>query len=116
MIRLAAALCMCATPISAADTKTWSSLMGTSYVELGPPLVSGAVASVTFHDEPLHSHDEDFTLSDRGIDVDVRFNWNAGAADTITVFPPDGYIAVPDTLTPGESAKGVSHIYKYLGG
>lgn len=101
---------------NAADTRTWSSLIGTSYIELGPPLVSGAVASITFYDEPLHSADELFTLTDRGLDVEIDFDRQAGAGDIITIYPPEGYIAVPQTLAPGEGTKGVSHIYKYLGG
>ncbi len=109
-------IAMIAVPAQADDTRTWTNLIGTAYVNLGPPLAPGAVASVTFHDEPLHYDDERFELTDLGLNVVIEFTWNAGAGDAITILPPDGYIAVPPTLSPGESAKGLSHIYEYLGG
>lgn len=86
-----------------------------SSVEIGPTTRQGAVAEVIFHNTNTNGHDDErrktVTLNGMSVDVVFGFNVNAETHDRITIYPPDGFIAIPDTLTLPEESEGVSYIY-----
>lgn len=112
-------LCLLASPVAAQDTRTWPGYSGIpdSTARLHAPTVAHAEATLTFHNTTVHSFDETFVLTWGGITVDVDFRWQVdGSAESLTITPPPGYIAMPDVLTVDEDSTGVSHIVKYRGG
>ena len=88
-----------------------------SILDLGPPTVEGAVATITFENTMVHSEDEEVTLVWNDIVVNFAFGFNVDAlgAERVTAFPPDGYIARPPEVTVQEDTTGTIHIYEYLG-
>ena len=99
------------TPVIAADTVTWRDK---TFAQIRPTDAKGAVAEIFYHNENVNdaTHNGDYTIDLDGLEVGIRFHWDArGAEDRITVTPPDGYIAVPDTLTLPEGEDGIILIY-----
>lgn len=74
-----------------------------------------AVAEIEFYNRESNGpHDTGpFTLMLDGAQIDGFFTWNADGSrhDRITVTPPQGYIAVPDTLDLDEETTGLILIY-----
>lgn len=99
------------TPVIAADTVTWN---GNTFAQIRPTDAKGAVAEIFYHNEDVNNsaHDGDYSVDLGGFEVGIRFKWDArGGDDRITITPPDGYIAVPDTLTLPEGAEGLILIF-----
>lgn len=86
-----------------------------AWVELGPPEVSGAVATVTFHNERVHSslHERMVPLTWENVKVHFRIDYNAFGeqAEMIEVYPMDGLVAVPPSVVVGEYETGKIHLY-----
>lgn len=121
MTRVAALLCAVATPAVADSSRVWENLYAAdadSSVTIHEPTEPGAVATVTFVNTPVHGMDEQFSIAHDGIKVSVHFEWNADGTDSerMTVYPPDGYIAIPETITVPEDQTMALHIYQWLGG
>lgn len=106
---------------SADETYTWPGHIGSdwekSYVRLGPPEVEGAVATLTFHNQPVHSKDEAIRLEHAEIVAGVHVIWNyeGGPHERITLTLPPGYIAVPWELRTREHQTEKMHIYEWEG-
>lgn len=100
-----------------ADVYTWpQSLKGDqAYVKIGTPEHPAAIATVTFHDVSIHGRNKSFTLHG-AVPVQIEFIWRGGAADTVRITPPAGYVSIPAEITPGEGETGKAHIFIYLGG
>ncbi|BBU58533.1 hypothetical protein KU6B_47980 [Mameliella alba] len=100
-----------------ADVYTWpQSLKGDqAYVKIDNPEHPAAIATVTFHDVSIHGRNAAFTLHG-AVPVQIEFIWRGGAADTVRITPPAGYVAIPAEITPGEGETGKAHIFIYLGG
>ncbi|MEM1129295.1 MAG: hypothetical protein AAGH83_02120 [Pseudomonadota bacterium] len=85
-----------------------------STVEITPTDEPGAVAEIHFHNTGTHMRGDNgrYTVERDGLSVDIEFTWNAvGQSDRIRIFPPDGYVALPPQLIPGEYESGVSLLY-----
>ena len=116
MIRLA--LCLLASPVAAQDARIWRDYAGvTSQVHIHEPAHPDAVASVTFQNDTVHQGNEAFPLEWGGIRVIVELEWQVddSAAERITVYPPDGYIAIPPQLTVDEGHTMTLHIFPWRG-
>jgi hypothetical protein len=115
MIR-AAILCLMASPVVAEQTAIIGDYRGQSTtVTLQPSDAPGAVAEVVMHNQAVNGLEDDGTYTLTGaITVDVQFTWGS-AGDTITVTPPLGFIAFPETITVQEGATGVVVIYSAEG-
>jgi len=107
---------MTAMPADAADRRVWHGAAPSSIV-IGPPTVEGVTATVTFKNTTVHNGDEAFALDWQGIEIDVIFDWQADGtnAERIVVTPPDGYIALPDSITVPEGATDEIQIVKFEG-
>jgi len=117
-VAVIALLWLLSSPADAAEaSRSWPGAGQESHVTLHAPTAPDAVASVTFHNEEVHSADETFALTWQGIAVTVEFDWNHNdiAAERITVYPPQGYIAVPPRLTVDEGEAQTLHIMKWEG-
>lgn len=117
MIRLAILVAsILSSPALAEDTRTWRAGSMVSQMYLAPE-TGGPVASVTFHNEELHTKDEAFDLSIPGLTVTVRTEINhAGLApDRFIVTVPEGFVAAPPDLMVEEGATGVILIYSVEG-
>jgi hypothetical protein len=119
LIRVAI-LCLLACPASAGERRTWPSgsfLIPDSHVTLHAPTAPHAEASVTFFNSTVHSEDETFSLTWGEIEIGVQFDWQAvGHAEAITITPPPGFVAIPETLIVDEDSEQTAHIYRYIGG
>lgn len=107
-----------ALPASAESIKEWVGIGETSYVELHEPTDPNAVATVTFSNRPVHSYDDEFTLVFEGLEVGFTMVWGftkGRREETLTIYPPDGYIAVPSELDLDEWVTDEAHIYKWQG-
>lgn len=122
MTRLAIALATLATSASADAQKLWPGNFASNHlpstVTIHEPTAEGATATVTFKNTEVHHMDEIFPLEWEGIAITVHFDWQADdtAAERIEVDAPDGYVAVPRSITVDEQQTGVIHLFKYLGG
>ena len=105
-----------ATPVLAQDTRTWSSGATVSQMHLAPE-TGGPVASVTFHNEDIHTKSEVFDLAIPGLTVTVqtRINHAGLAPDTIAVTVREGFVAAPPELMVGEGDTAVILIYSVEG-
>jgi hypothetical protein len=119
---IALALVLCAATAAAQEARhEWPGNHASGYkpawVELHAPAVAGAVASVTFHNEPVHSADEVFPLALDGLVIDVEATWNVdhGPQERIAVTPPPGYAAVPPFVDVSEGRRETLHIYRWEG-
>jgi hypothetical protein len=104
-----------ATAAHAEPAQCWGH--GKSCVTLRPSEAPGAVAEVTFANaEVFIANTERFDLSLGGFAVGVVINNLAGKQpDTMTVTPPEGYIAVPPSVTVAEGETRVITIYSSEG-
>jgi hypothetical protein len=112
MIR-AAALCLFAAPAIAGET----ALCGASIATLRPG-DGEAVAEVAFVNRyapsPVQCQDD---MRLHGLTVTVQVANEPGRVpDTIRVFVPEGYVAVPQELTLGEDETGTIRIFQIVGG
>lgn len=74
----------------------------------------GAVAEILYINDDVNSAADNGVkmLTLGSLTVEVTFAWDAeGGSDRIVVTPPDGYMAVPDTLTLPEDGRGTLLIY-----
>lgn len=117
MIRLAvmcSAIALLPAIASAQPCKCVANISG-SIVTLRHSDEPNAAAEVEFYNRESNStHDTGpFTLSLGGMQVDGVFTWNAegSRSDRITVTPPAGFIAIPDTLDLAEESTGTILIY-----
>ena len=104
-------------PASAQDTHTWGSSFYPSTIQLQPTTAPGAVAQVTFDNKTVH-RDEDvsFVLDLGGLAVTVDASVGRGLTpDRMTVTPPDGFYAVPESLDVAEDQVGVILVLPFLG-
>jgi hypothetical protein len=95
----------------ASDVHRWNA---ETYVQITASNAPGAVAEVTFHNEIAQTMMlEFFDLTHDGITVAIRIDARQGdVPDTMTVTPPLGFIAVPESITVDEGGAGVIHIYE----
>jgi hypothetical protein len=117
-MRLALALSLCAWPALAQEAAVIGEpqlYLGATVVRLDATEAPGAVAEVLFHNAEVNQpHDAGgYAVTREGLTVDLRFEFNVdgGGADRIVILPPDGYIAIPDTLTLPEGQRGRALIY-----
>ena len=95
-----------------AETYAWNH---ETHVTIQPTAQPGAVAEVVFLNPEVHGQFAyAFPLTLDGITVSVAMEINAqgGAADRMTVTPPEGYIAVPDSVLVPENGAGVIYVYE----
>jgi hypothetical protein len=104
------------TPVLAEDTRSWISGATVSQMHLAPE-TGGPVASVTFHNEDIHTQNEVFDLSMPGLTVSVitEINRFGGAPDRVVVTVPEGFVAAPPDLMVEEGATAVILIYSVEG-
>jgi len=97
----------------AGDVHMWGP---TAFVQIEPTALPGAVAVVTFRNDTLHTQFvEVFELALDGLTVTVRIDAQLSLdPETMTVTPPDGYVAVPESVVVPED--GAGQIVIYLGG
>lgn len=118
MTRAALALALIAAPASAQSVKEWCGVGSCSTVEIHAPTAPNAVASVTFANRPVHNQDDQFVLTFDGIEVIFGMAWGFHSGrreETLTIYPPDGYIAVPPELDLDEWVTETAHIYLWEG-
>lgn len=100
------------TPVHGAETVDWNIKTFATIKATNEP---GAVAEIIFNNVDVNGAADNGTkeLSLGTLTVEVTFTWDAaaGGADRITVAPPDGYMAIPDTLTLQEGTEGRLLIY-----
>lgn len=81
---------------------------------LQPTQAPGAAAEVQFKNTGNDASNEDLfcELALNGLTLGVQLTLGRGGApDTLTVTPPDGYVAVPWELTIGDGTDGVVLVY-----
>ena len=72
----------------------------------------GAIAEVFFDNSTADGVEvASFALTFDGLSVSVRVAVGLSDPDTIVVTPPEGVIAVPDTLTIADGTQGTAHLY-----
>jgi len=112
MMRIALAVAILALPAAAQERHEWVGGRGTSWVEIGPPEAPGAVASITFYDDYVHTGTETFALVQDGLTVTMEVKFFPGdPGEELHLNPSEGYFAWPEVLSPGEKQTGVAHIY-----
>lgn len=101
-----------ATPAAAQERHVWVSPPWESYVEIRPTAQPGAVAEVFFDNNITHEGDETFSIEWNGIRVTGRIDWNVGgAAERLTITPPEGYYVHPESITVDEYWTDTIYIY-----
>ena len=125
MTRPALIAALLASPAAAESMYVWKDqttlgIYGDSVISIHAPTHPNAVATVTFENSETHMGRDNFPLvydsPDGPIEVIVFFEMNAqGADDKIEVLPPDGFLAIPQTLLVPERTTGVVHIVEWLG-
>ena len=125
MTRLSAILALLAVPVSAESLYVWKDLTALQHysdstLEIHAPTHPNAVATVSFFNTEAHMGQDSATLTydspDGPIEVTVFFEMNAqGADDKIEVLPPDGFLAIPQTLLVPERTTGTVHIVPWKG-
>ena len=108
-VTLLAALAL---PAVAQSRHEWHGGPSRSWVELHAPTAPGAAASVTFHDEPVHTGAEVFTLTLDGLALSIRVeHMGAMPGERLHLTAPAGYYVWPEVLQPGEHETGTAHVY-----
>ncbi len=104
-------------PAHADTTYTWGSQFYPSTITLGPTDAPGAVAEVVFDNRTVHRDEAvTFVLDLDGLSVTVDALVGRGLTpDRFSVTPPDGYIAVPESLDVAEDKTGVILLVPFLG-
>ena len=117
MIR-AAILCLMASPVVAEQTAIIGEpalYYGATTVRIQETDEPGAIAEIIYHNVEVNNpHDAgEYTITYGGITVTVQFAFNSGpgGADSITVIPPPGIIAIPETLTLQEGYDGTIFLF-----
>jgi len=113
------ALCLIATPVAAQDSRVWSGFGGPdSVLSIHAPTSPDAIATVTFDNTNVHAGNDAFSLTYLDITVGVEFGFNVDAlgSESVTIYPPDGYAAIPSTITVREDDTGVVQIVEWIGG
>jgi hypothetical protein len=118
---LSAIAAILASTATAQDARVWPGTPSSGYdpssVTIHAPTAPEAVASVTFRNTEVHAASETFALTWEGLTITVEMEWQVdGQSERITVYPPDGYIAIPPRVTVPERETGVVHVYRWLGG
>ena len=103
--------CVLSGVVLASDTHVWNA---ETFVKITPSEKPGVEAEVTFQNRDIHPLEvETFTVELDGLAVELRLELNTdGAADTITVTPPPGYIAIPPEAVVQENSAVVVLIYE----
>jgi hypothetical protein len=105
-------LLLLATPAAAQERHVWVSPPWESYVEIRPTAQPGAVAEVFFDNSITHEGDETFQIERNGIRVTGRIDWNVEeGAERLTITPPEGYYAYPETVVVHEYWTDTIYIY-----
>ena len=106
---LTAAFCVAFSQAVAQDIRMWSP---TAYVRIQPTSQPGAVAEVVFLNDTFHTQFvEVFPLTLDGLTVSVRIDAQLSMEpETMTVTPPPGFIAWPESVTVEENGAGVVFI------
>ena len=117
MIR-AAILCALASPVAAQETALIGEpdlYMGATVVRIQPTEEPGAVAEIRYDNAEINNPGDvgsySVTLDGITVQLDFGFNVAPGGQDSITVTPPPGFIAIPETLTLPEGGSGVVYLY-----
>jgi hypothetical protein len=95
-----------------AETYAWNH---ETHVTIQPTAQPGAVAEIVFLNTEIHgqfAYAFDLTLDGLTVSVAMEINAQGGAADRMTVTPPEGYIAVPESVLVPENGAGVVHIFE----
>lgn len=116
MIRYVFMATLAASPAGADTVKEWG-FGDVSRVEIHAPTAPNAVATVTFQNRMVHSHDDDFFLTFDGIEVGFRLIWGGRdrEEETLLIYPPDGFVAVPPELDLRENVTDEAQIYLWEG-
>lgn len=101
------------------DTKYWYSRDGHhkpySYAQLRDKTKPKAVAELFLHNRDVHTFKQEATvLTHRGLSVEIFIEIDTNRetlADTLTVTPPEGYIAVPSVTEVDDSQDMIVYIY-----
>jgi hypothetical protein len=112
-LTLTAIFCVAFSAAVASDVHMWGP---TAFVHMQPTTIPGAVAVISFQNDTLHQQMvETFELTLDGLTVTVRIDALLSLEpETMTVTPPEGYIAVPESVTVPED--GAGQIVIYIGG
>lgn len=89
-----------------------------THARLGEPTSPEAVATLTYRNRGMNSqHDNgSYSVTWQGLTVTFDYRWNdGGSEDRITVEAPEGYVAVPRTLSLPEESTGEIQIIKWVG-
>jgi len=95
-----------------AETYAWNA---DTHVTIQPTAQPGAVAEVVFLNTEVHgqfAYAFPLTLDGLTVSIAMEINAQGGAADRMTVTPPEGYIAVPDSVLVDENGAGAVVIYE----
>lgn len=100
-------------PLHAEDTREWIGATQRSYIQLHEPHRDGAVATVTFQNEAVHTAGdvERFDLTWQDITIEVHFDYQGGAPDTVFVIPPEGLVALPQEISVPDRRADKIHLY-----
>lgn len=96
----------------AGDTYEWDDNTRVRIQDTAQP---GARAEVVFLNNELHSLPSetfDLTHGDLTVTVTITPDRVYGQPDTITVTPPPGYLAIPETLVVPENGAGVIYLFQ----
>lgn len=130
MIRLTLALTLTATaalaqtPLMGTLTEKeryWPGSVGSSgkpsTLTIHEPTVPGAVATITFVNQPVHSMNEDFVLTWNDVQIGIHFIYNVDLinAERVVVSVPPGYVAVKPETDVLEYQTSEIHIFKWEG-
>ena len=111
-LTLTAIFCVAFSAAIAGDTYEWDDQTRVTIQDTAQP---GARAEVVFLNTELHSlasETFDLTHGDLTVTVTITPDRAYGQPDTITVTPPPGYLAIPETLVVPEEGAGVLFIYE----
>ncbi len=107
MTRLALILAMLPLPVVA---ETWQPWPGGSSVTLQPSEAIGAVSELLFKNSTNDGATRDYHVRDMG-GIRVEIVIGTADPDTITVTPPEGFVAVPPEVTIRDGDQAVVLIY-----
>ena len=116
-MKLATIFVLIATPAAADSVKAWGAPSNQSKLEMHAPTAPDAVATLTFENREVHAGKDEFTLTFDGLTVFVEFGFNVDSlgSERVTVYAPDGYVAVPPSITVQENDTGEIHIVEWVG-
>lgn len=110
-------LALIATPAAADSVKVWGAPSNQSKLEMHAPTAPDAIATLTFDNREVHAGRDNFTLTFDDITVSVEFGFNVDSlgSERVTVYAPDGYVAVPPSIAVQENDTGEIHIIEWVG-